>query len=73
MFKIPEIIFTGGEPFERLDVLVAGVLTAASHGVDVAVYTSSFWASTYDKACEILGKLPGLMHLYSIDRGPWPR
>src|SRR5437667_11837073 len=49
-YGTPKIIFTGGEPFERLDCLVGGVGAAKKAGTPAAVFTSSFWASCADSA-----------------------
>ena len=63
-YGIPNIIFTGGEPFERFECLEKAVAVAEQAGIPVAVFTSSFWASTYDDAFRTLKRLPGLKHLY---------
>jgi organic radical activating enzyme len=63
-YGIPLVIFTGGEPFERLDCLQKGVAAAESVGTRAAVFTSSFWATTLSNARSNLDRLPGLKHLY---------
>ena len=63
-YGIGEIIFTGGEPFERLEVLVAGVRAAAAFNVQISVFTSSFWGTTSGAATDTLRQLQGLTHLY---------
>jgi MoaA/NifB/PqqE/SkfB family radical SAM enzyme len=63
-YGIPLIIFTGGEPFERFDLLREGVLTAARHDTPCAVFTSSVWATSIDTAIKTLEGLHGLRHLY---------
>ncbi|MDP9266867.1 MAG: radical SAM protein [Acidobacteriota bacterium] len=68
-YGIPKIIFTGGEPFERFEVLRDAVATAAAWSVEIGVFTSSFWGSSFDAAATLLDKLSGLTHLYlSSDR-----
>ncbi len=63
-YGIPMIIFTGGEPFEKYEVLRKGVLAAFNHGAMSALFTSSFWASSVDTALTKLRELRGLRHLY---------
>lgn len=41
-FGIPKMIFTGGEPFERFEVLRRGVVTAHEKGKFSTLFTSSF-------------------------------
>ena len=63
-YGVPVIIFTGGEPFERLDCLIEGVGTAEMAKTPAAVFTSSFWAKTPEATRDTLRSLPGLKHLY---------
>lgn len=63
-YGVPVIIFTGGEPFERYEVLREGVRAAAAHGVPSSLFTSSAWATSPAAALTALGDLPGLQHLY---------
>jgi MoaA/NifB/PqqE/SkfB family radical SAM enzyme len=64
-YGIPQITFTGGEPFERIDLLSIGVGAAyRSSSCAVASFTSSFWATSRDEARKVLGGLRGLSHLY---------
>jgi MoaA/NifB/PqqE/SkfB family radical SAM enzyme len=63
-YGVPKIIFTGGEPFERLDSLRRGVDAARASQKPVAVFTSSFWASSPEITRSILEQMPGLTHLY---------
>jgi len=63
-YGIPEIIFTGGEPFERYETLVAGVKRARELGSRISVFTSSFWAKTPDETRRVLHGLNGLTKLY---------
>lgn len=58
------VIFTGGESFERLDCLARGVAMAEQHGTPAAVFTSSFWGTSFQVARDTLRQLPGLKHLY---------
>jgi hypothetical protein len=65
-YGIPEIIFTGGEPFQRFELLKAAVAAAAGHpsSPEIATFTSSFWGRTREKVRWYLLQLPGLTHLY---------
>jgi MoaA/NifB/PqqE/SkfB family radical SAM enzyme len=63
-FGIPSIIFTGGEPFERYEVLRKGVLAAIERDVPSSVFTSSYWATSVHTAESMLSGLRGLRHLY---------
>lgn len=65
-FGIRNIIFTGGEPFQRFRLLKAGVQAAASHGNSphIGVFTSSFWGKDREAVDTILGQLKGLTNLY---------
>lgn len=63
-YGAPVVIFTGGEPFERLECLSKGVAAARSHGIPSAVFTSSYWAKSTQIARETLSQLEGLKHLY---------
>jgi organic radical activating enzyme len=68
-YGVPIIIFTGGEPFERIDALASGVAAAAKNGGQAAVFTSSIWAHSAQVAFTTLKALTGLQHLYlSSDR-----
>ena len=64
VYGIPTIIFTGGEAFERFELLRRGVAAATEEGVPSAVFTSSFWATSRSAAREALSELAGLEHLY---------
>lgn len=63
-FGIATMIFTGGEPFERQEVLAAGVASARRCGTPSAVFTSSFWGTSLAAARETLARFEGLEHLY---------
>ena len=63
-YGFPEIIFTGGEAFERYDLLSAGAEEAADLGLKTSVFTSSFWAENRERAYELLQGLPGLVRVY---------
>lgn len=63
-YGIPAIIFTGGEPFERFDVLQHGVRAAAEHGKAISIFTSSYWASSFEEAVSRLAMLEGITQLY---------
>jgi hypothetical protein len=61
---VPVVIFTGGEPFERLDVLESGVGAAREARTPSAVFTSSYWGRGRDQALATLRRLDGLEELY---------
>ena len=63
-YGVPEIIFTGGEPFERLDLLEPGVRRVDELGARSSVFTSSFWATSFSEARAVLSRLRGLTTLY---------
>jgi hypothetical protein len=63
-YGIPEIIFTGGEAFERFDILACGVKRSRERGARISVFTSSYWATSFDKAKATLQELAGLTHVY---------
>ncbi|MEX2401234.1 MAG: radical SAM protein [Rhodothermales bacterium] len=63
-YGIPAVIFTGGEPFERFDVLKQGTHAAADLGVPSWVFTSSYWATSVPTGVETLRQLRGVEHLY---------
>lgn len=63
-YGFPEIIFTGGEAFERYDLLACGVRRTRERGARCSVFTSSFWATSFNRARELLAGLDGLTHVY---------
>jgi hypothetical protein len=63
-YGVPEIIFTGGEPFERLDLLESGVARTRHWNARSSVFTSSFWATSFNEARGVMNRLPGLTTLY---------
>lgn len=63
-YGIPEIIFTGGEAFERYETLAAGVKRARECGARISVFTSSFWATSREEAIKVLHGLDGLTKVY---------
>ncbi|HSR68498.1 MAG TPA: radical SAM protein [Acidobacteriota bacterium] len=63
-YGVPNIIFTGGEPFERFEVLRSGVLAATSQGTMSSLFTSSYWATSEDVTLSYLEQLKGLKRLY---------
>ena len=66
---VPLVIYTGGEPFQRMSLLTHGVSNAVSQGLRVGVFTSAFWARKPSTAEARLAQLPGLTELYvSSDR-----
>lgn len=63
-YGIPEIIFTGGEPFERYDILARGIKCACECGARIAVFTSGYWATSPEEARDKLQVLKGLTKIY---------
>jgi len=63
-YGIAKIIFTGGEPFERFDVLVRGVRAAHAASAEASMFTSSYWATSVDEAKRLLSQLTGTTRLY---------
>jgi pyruvate-formate lyase-activating enzyme len=65
-FGIGTIIFTGGEPFQRFNLLKAGVAAAARHPArpGIGCFTSSFWGKNPATVDKFLDQLPGLTHFY---------
>jgi hypothetical protein len=63
-YGIPEIIFTGGEAFERYDILAGGVKRARACGARISVFTSGYWATSRDEARKKLHGLEGLTRIY---------
>jgi hypothetical protein len=63
-YGVPVIIFTGGEPFDRSEVLCQGVRAATDAGLSSAVFTSSIWATSVEAATGALRELHGLRRLY---------
>lgn len=59
------VVFTGGEPFLIGDDLNKVVKYAANHGVLTRIVTNAYWATTKEKAVEILTdlKMAGLTEL----------
>jgi len=63
-YGVGKIIFTGGEAFERYELLAAGVRRARQAGASSAVFTSSAWAASAEAARSRLEGLRGLGQLY---------
>jgi MoaA/NifB/PqqE/SkfB family radical SAM enzyme len=63
-FGVNKVIFTGGEAFERFEMLSRGVKSAHESGVASAVFTSAFWAKTPERAREVLREVASLRQLY---------
>jgi MoaA/NifB/PqqE/SkfB family radical SAM enzyme len=63
-YGVPEIIFTGGEAFERYAILERGVRRAHERGARISVFTSSFWANSREEASRVLQGLNGVTKLY---------
>ncbi|HEU0193921.1 MAG TPA: radical SAM protein [Streptosporangiaceae bacterium] len=63
---IPAIIFTGGEPFQRFNLLKAGVRAVAEHPAKpkIGCFTSSFWGKDRATVDKFLDQIPGLTHFY---------
>lgn len=63
-YGIPEIIFTGGEPFEHYDILAKGIKRACGCGARISVFTSGYWATSPEEARNKLQGLKGLTKIY---------
>ncbi len=63
-YGVPAVIFTGGEPFERRQVLKAGVRRAVQRQLRTGVFTSSYWASSYSTATDVLDEVGPITTLY---------
>lgn len=63
-YGINKVIFTGGEAFERFEMLTRGVHCASRKGVKSAVFTSAFWAKSPKRAWETLRDVSSLQQLY---------
>ena len=59
-YGIPLVIFTGGEPFERFEVLERLVATCRAAGTPAASFTSSYWATDPKTTVAYLERLDGL-------------
>src|SRR5262245_22415965 len=78
-YRVPKIIFTGGEPFQRFHLLRAAVEAAMARATppDIACFTSASWGSSPIRVSQHLEQLRGLNQLYlSTDvyhqeRVPW--
>jgi organic radical activating enzyme len=51
------VVFTGGEPTLRLEMLLEGIRMAKEKGLRVRIVTNGWWASSIPKAQEMVGKL----------------
>src|ERR1044072_5655533 len=49
-YGIPKIIFTGGEPFIRFNLLKRAVQTAYLRGGGSGIFTNSLWGKTVEEA-----------------------
>jgi pyruvate-formate lyase-activating enzyme len=63
-YGVPRVIFTGGEPFQRMQSLAAGVNAAVASDTSATAFTSAFWAKHEDNAQRVLDKVAGLSYLY---------
>ena len=53
------VVFTGGEPTLRLDMLLEGIRMAKERGLRARVVTNGWWASSPAKARDMVAKLKG--------------
>jgi hypothetical protein len=68
-YGIRHIIFTGGEPFIKFNLLKTGFEAVAQAGGTSGVFTNSSWAKSLQDAKRILGQLPQLTELFlSFDK-----
>lgn len=65
-YGIPKLIFTGGEPFQRFELLRPAVNAAARHSTapEIAIFTSSAWGASPQAVDERLTKLVKIDHFY---------
>lgn len=63
-YGIPQVIFTGGEPFTRPGLLRAGVSAVRSAGGKSGVFTNASWAAGVAEAVRVLEPLEGLSQLF---------
>jgi MoaA/NifB/PqqE/SkfB family radical SAM enzyme len=61
MDAVPNLLgivsFTGGDPFVHVEDILRVGRVSAGYGLDMALITSAYWASSYDKARRILERL----------------
>ncbi len=68
-YGISHVIFTGGEPFTKYDLLKAGMDTVFLKGGTTGIFTNGWWGKTYNHAFAMLQNLPSIKELYlSSDR-----
>jgi hypothetical protein len=60
------IYFEGGEPFLYYPILLEGVRLANRHGFQVGIVTNSYWATSYEDACQWLAPFAGLVQDLSV-------
>lgn len=63
-FGIPRIILTGGEPFLRHPLLCRVIQIAKESQGESAVFTSAYWATSDERARQLLEPMKGLNTLY---------
>jgi hypothetical protein len=63
-YGIPQVIFTGGEPFTRPGLLRAGVSAVRRAGGKSGVFTNASWAAGVAEAVRVLEPLEGLSELF---------
>lgn len=63
-YGVRQVIFTGGEAFERFEMLARGVKSAGRNGARAAVFTSAYWAKSPEQARDTLRGVSGLWQLY---------
>lgn len=67
--QLKQVVFTGGEPFQHVDMLGTLLASAGKWGLETNIVTSAFWASTPRRAREMLDRLPPVTALtFSADR-----
>jgi len=60
------IYFEGGEPFLYYPILLEGVREASRYGFQVGLVTNSYWAVTFEDACQWLEPFAGLLQDLSV-------
>jgi MoaA/NifB/PqqE/SkfB family radical SAM enzyme len=58
--------FEGGEPFLYYPILVEAVRETARLGFQAGIVTNSYWATTFEDACQWLAPLAGLVQDLSV-------
>jgi hypothetical protein len=65
-YGVPRLIFTGGEAFQRFDLLCGAVqaATTSRRPPTIGIFTSSHWAKSEVETRDKLRQIEGVSHLY---------